>query len=151
MGAGDYAAGDSPAGFDAVLPPSPRTTLAPVSAAFFDPSVRDFPLDANGRVVSVHPVDQAVALALSVDTGAIGSVPELGHDLRRIPRGTPTTLTSYARDAVARALKALVDRGDVTVVEVTASVPFRGGLFVSVSYRNNRLSPPAVRTTSRTV
>lgn len=146
MGAGDFAAGLGPFGHDPVGDPSTRTLVAPVAAAFFDPSTRDYPLDANGRVVAIHPVDQAVALALTIELGAVGSVSDLGHELRRIPRGTQPQIASYAADAVKRALKAITDRGDATLLNVTTVSPFRGAQQVTVEYRNNRLSPPAIRT-----
>lgn len=151
-GAGTTAAGGGPAGHDPVAPLSTRTDVSPVVAPFFDPRIRDYPTDASGQLASVHPVDLAVALALSVDYGAITSAPTFGNKLRSLPRGDADTVTNAAHDAVAQALKPLVDRGDVTLVRVSVELPRRGVVQIEVQYRNNRLGPAATtRTTSVTV
>lgn len=140
-GAGRYPAGMGPAGHAPVRGLSPRTDVAPVVAPFFDPATRDYPLSPGGQLQSVHPVDQAVALALSVEHGAIASDPGFGHKLRKLPRGDRASVKNAAADVVAQALKTLTDRGDVTVLGVEVELPRRGVVVVDVRYRNNRLSP----------
>lgn len=139
MPAGTSPAGAGPAGHDPVVPPSPRLPVTTAEAALFDPATRDFPLDAFGRVQPVHPVEQAVNLALTLDEGSLGSAPTQGHRLRELSRGSAAAVATQANDFVRRALRVLLARGDVTLLSTRVRSPRRGVTIVEVSYRNNRL------------
>jgi hypothetical protein len=141
MSAGSFPAGVGPAGHAPVAPRTNREPVRRVAAAFFDPATRENPTDARGRVIPVHPVDQAVALALSFERGKLASTPDVGHGLRKLPRANDAVFASMARDDVARALATLVGRGDVTLlgVELAPTSPGQKARAAIVRYRNNRL------------
>lgn len=149
MGAGSHRAGIGPAGA------SPITSNLSLPnqgqrAALFDPLSKTFPLGDDGKHIDVHPVDQAMALALCLTAGSIKSAPKTGHTLRQIKRAEGDTVQREAEDRVRLATADLVARGDVELLKITvASDPIPNGrLLVDVSYRNLRLSrtdPQTVR------
>lgn len=149
MGAGSYRAGIGPAGA------SPITSNLSLPnqgqrAALFDPLSKTFPLGDDGKHVDIHPVDQAMAMALCIPAGALKSAPKTGHTLREIPRAEGDTVHREAEDRVRRATAGIVARGDVALLKISvASDPLPNGrLLVDVSYRNLRLSrtdPQTVR------
>ena len=68
MGAGDYAAGFADiAGEDPIAVLSAARDLLPPRALAFDGETRTFLRDENGLLLSVHPIDQKVALALFIE------------------------------------------------------------------------------------
>jgi hypothetical protein len=152
MAAGMYPAGAGPAGHPPVAPMSDRTPVRRVAAALFDPVTHDNPTDELGRVIEVHPVDQAVAIALSSERGRLTSTPDIGNRLRGLPRADDPTFANAARDDVARTLATLIGRGDVTLLGVDVSPAAREtkSREIIVRYQNNRLplgapQPPPVR------
>jgi hypothetical protein len=139
LGAGWYAAGYGPAGYDPVIPPdAPRVVRAP-DALRLDGPTKDYLLDDNGFYQSVHPVDQRVALALLVSRGAIAAAPELGNQLRTIRRVSKNVAIALAKSFVRDALNDLVTDKSIEIndVQIDADVP--GRLFVQVMYTNVEL------------
>lgn len=146
MGAGNFPAGAGPAGLDPLPPPSPPRDVSPPAALYFDGRTQGFPLDAQGRYVGIHPVDQAVALALIVRLGTLGAVPEQGAAFRDIRKITPSTGTQ-ATDMARIALAAIVQRGDITILDIQVETRrTMGAVLIAVSYKNLRTIPtkPAV-------
>lgn len=142
QGIGAFGAGLGSAGFDPVTDPSQTNVSDAPAALFFDPSTRDFRMDSGGRFVSVHPVDQEVVLSLWIRKGSIGSAPEAGSDIRNLDRQGGPGFIGKVQDMVRAALKSPIERGDITVTDISIVVPQRGTTFVYVTYINNVLSTP---------
>ncbi len=143
MGAGDDPAGDGLAGEDALVSSGPPRSVTPPVALRFDGATADYPLDSEGRYVSIHPVDQRVALALIPRLGTVASVPELGNGLRSIRKITRAT-PNEARSHVDRALASLIRAGDIRLLSVAVEThPRTGAILCAVSYTNLRTSPPS--------
>jgi len=134
----DLLAGEGLAGADDLVPPV-EVALRRAAGIFFDGSTRDFPLDDDGRHVAIHPVDSAMQIALMVGLGTVGSAPDVGNDLVGNEYLEPQRLGARVSDSVRRATASLVARGDVTIEAIDHDTSLGGGLFVSVSYFNNRL------------
>lgn len=149
-GAGSFPAGVGLAGADPVADPSLRSTSTPPAATLFDLTSRSFPVDEQGRLRAIHPVDQGVALALGVGQGGIANVPELGHRLRRIRSGARPSLQREVEDFVRLALRVWLERSDIALLAVVARThtAVRGRVEIFVTYRNLRLRPSSPRTLS---
>lgn len=143
MGAGDYLAGDGLAGFDPAMVPAPPPTHVAGRVALYDPATRDFRRLADGTIATVHPVDQAAALAAGVAAGSIASATSIGNELGAIPF-LGTDFVARATDAVRRAFAALVARGDVALLAIDAEQPGETASATFITYRNLRLigAPP---------
>lgn len=137
MGAGSFAAGSTPAGFDN---PVQQARIVPVlpAAVLYDPLTRSLPLDANGQVQSVHPVDQEVARMLTIPLGAIAGDPDSGLDVVMLKRPvSPAQVPNLISLVVKKALKRLLDAGDIKIIAIEAAPTSLRRQF-SVSYWNVR-------------
>lgn len=141
MSAGTTYAGAGPAGADPVGASSPTAVMVQSSnPALWDLATKQCLRDASGLLLRIHWVDQAVALALGIRVGSIASLPEMGHKLRQIKRAIPgQALQNQVEDYVNLALRALVDRQDIFVVRIVASVPVQSQIVIAISYMNLRL------------
>ncbi len=141
MGAGDFEAGLGLAGEDPLPELSPARNVTPPDALWFDGATADFLLE-NGLYRSLHPVDQAVALALCIRQNTLGSAPNTGNLLRTIRKLGPTTAAT-ADTMVRNALSSLVLNGDIEIreVQVQTRTP-QGALLVAVTYKNLRKTAP---------
>lgn len=136
MGAGDFPAGFGPCGMDPLPPPVPPRAVTPPAALRFDGATKDFLLDAEGHYLAIHPVDQAVALALLVGLGTAPSAPAVGAAFRQIKRITPSTKVQATNMATA-ALAALVRAGKVGVLSIAVEVRLpQGATLIAVTYQN---------------
>lgn len=148
MGAGDMLAGDGLAGDDSLLAPVEIPHVRP-AAIFFDGATRDWPLDADGHYIGIHPVDAAMQMAVMVGVGTLPASTTTGNTLPSNEYLDPRTIDAKVKDAIRIATKRLVDRGDVTIDSVTPEI--RGGsLFVEVAYFNERLPDRARKTVTTT-
>lgn len=132
--AGLSLAGTQLAGAEALPGPSAPTKRTTFAAISYDPATRTF--NPN---VAMHPVDQAVNLALTVAFGALKSVPTAG--ITKVSLRAPgSTLNRRALDAVRVALKRQLDAGDITLVSVVpvTDPSTAGRLILAVTYRNLR-------------
>ncbi len=142
-GAGSASSGIGPAGFDE---PTDTDRVVPVlpQAAFFDPALRDFPLDENGEIVSVHPVDQEMALRCGTFVRGLAPSPTTGLDWERLRRTSRQAMQSAIDDVVRQSTLDLVSRGDIELVGSPMLPEANGRPLFSVVYKNLRLpaSPP---------
>lgn len=141
-GAGTFVAG-SPAGQDDLVGTAVGAVRRPPAALLYNGATRDFPFDsAQGgppyQYASAHPVDQRVALCLQLRYGSVKSCPTNGAKFHLIK--LDERCAASAANEVDRALKELVDAGDVAVLRVTvvAHLVVTGSLVVVVDYVNNR-------------
>jgi len=128
-------AGTGPGGFSPIAPASPKRTSIPPRALRYNPQTRDF-TTTEGLFDAVHPVDQAVVLALTIEQGSIKSVPTLGIPLSTIRRAGGPTLDTLVRDCVNAALKDLLDAKKVEVIRLDTDTVIRGQIKIAVTYRN---------------
>lgn len=141
MGAGSFAAGLGLAGLDPLPPQNQPRNVSPPAALYFDGASKGFPLDSNGHYLSIHPVDQAVALALLVKLGSLASAPEMGAAFASITKILPSTVataTGYANTA----LQTFVTNQQIKILDiaVTTGSP-KGSFSVTVTYINLILHP----------
>lgn len=136
MGAGSFPAGLGLCGLDPLPNPvPPRSVTFPV-ALQYDGQSKDFLLDANGEYLSIHPVDQAVALALILGLGTISSAPSAGAAFRQIKRITNTT-PKQAEDMVRAALRDLVNAKKISIVTINVETRMtQGSTLIDVTYVN---------------
>ena len=138
-GAGESIAGEEPCG-EYVLPAnSPARRVQPPAALLYDGATASNPLDAaTGLYREIHPVDQAVALALLVRRGTLASAPNVGSRFREIKKITKTT-PAQATDFAKQALATLVSAKSIAIVSIVVETNAKAGsLAVVVNYRNLR-------------
>jgi hypothetical protein len=141
MGAGDYPAGDGPAGLDPVQSVDARSGARAPAALRFDAETREFLIDESteeyANFLESHPVDQGMSLSLLVRRGDVPAVPELGNELHRVT-GTKSTLAAQINRYVMNAypLRDLVLAREIEVTSVQYSWSAIGRLIVRVDYRN---------------
>ncbi len=139
MGAGDYSAGLSDiAGEDPVAALSAARNLLPPLALVFDGATRTFLRDENGLLLSVHPVDQKVALALLMQQGKFASANTTGSTLREIKYLDPQKVNTDATNRVNRALDAVLKPGDIKILKLEATQPTRWSISILFEYQNLR-------------
>jgi hypothetical protein len=140
MGLGDFPLGDFPAGDD----PSPaavlQRTVPSTAAVYFDPSIKDFPLGADGFYQEIDPVDQRVALALTTVEKTIAGTPTVGSRLRKIKYLDPTKIKAAVTDAVRVALAQELRAKTISLVGIDIEMPNASALLVRVTYRNLMLA-----------
>lgn len=149
MGAGAFPAGVGPAGHDPPAAASLDPQQVP-AAARFELFGQTFPLDASGQLANVHPVDQAVALALGMEIGSVAAVPTLGLDVARLKRTRRDAMQSAVNDVVRAALQSLIAAGDIRLIGSPLAENANGRPWFYVDYINLRLPQPAQRRVSRT-
>lgn len=138
MGFGSSPFGIGLFGADVVTASSTRLTVPP-QAAMYDLKTKAFPLDEDdGTIVSVHPIDQIVALRVSMPLGTIKSLPTLGHEFAKLSRLAPDKVQPAAERLVTAMYADLVKRGDITILGVRTATPVRGNNQVGIDYVNNR-------------
>jgi hypothetical protein len=146
-GAGAFAAGAGPAGQDPQAPTS-TPNVAPLPAAiFFDPATKNYPMNADGSFVSVHPVDAIVTQRWTTTKGAIPAAPQVGRDLSLVKGLGDPQLQTKVFNALQSAVEDLRAAGDIVFKGGFANAPeaARGRLEVIGLYQNLR-TRGAVRT-----
>ena len=151
MGFASKPFGTAPWGADPVVGPSVRLLPGQIAAAQFDGASRAFLQNADGSISGIHPVDQEVALALSLEDGAIGSLSgakAVGHRLRKIKRSQGPTVVADAQDAVRYALRRVIARHDISIQSIDVdNTTVRGRIVVAVAYINLRTGAAATART----
>lgn len=142
MSLGSYPLGAGPLGFAPVAAASAAGARQP-QAHLFSPMTHDAVLLPGGSLLAAHPVDQAVALALGIKRGSIGSAPDQGNTLGDIEHAG-RDLESQVEQRVQQALSVLIDRGDIRLDGVV-TVRQPSGWYADVNYQNLRLLPAALR------
>lgn len=134
-GAGTYPAGFGPPGFAPVVAADPPDPATYPRSILLDGATRDFTLDAKGRYVDLHPVDQKVALALLVAKGKLAADSSQGQALASVTFGTDVVnkTTTTVREAVADIVAA--NEISIIAIEVDAKADV-GAIFVAFSYLN---------------
>ncbi len=148
FGAGSTGAGIVAAGFDPAGTVGTARDVVPPHALYLDPSTMDFPTDADGHYVSVHPVDHWVEMQLALAFGATPAASAVGSTLREIAIGTREEMTADARRIATTALAPRIATGDVVLVSVVAWAVLPNRARVEITYQNTR-APDADR--NRTV
>ena len=139
-GVGWFPAGIGPAGYDPVIPPDAPRDVRPPAALQFDGQTRDFPLNATGFYKESHPVDQRVALALSISRGAIAAAPDVGNKLRTIRRVSPAVAETLAKQYIREALADLTAAKSIRVDQIKIDLSVPGRLMFAVTYLNLELA-----------
>lgn len=135
-GAGIYPGGVGPAGADPVT-----STFAPrqkrPAAIRYEGATSDFELDHDGNYQAVTPVEQAVALSLSIRQGDIKSSPTTGNTLHEIVYLDSATLGADIDDRVRRSnpLARLLADGQAEIVRIDHEIG-KQGFKVAVYFRD---------------
>jgi hypothetical protein len=132
-------AGTAPAGYPVITPAAPAAGAQDGLMPYFDLATRTFPFAADGSLLLVHPVDQAVELTLGTTRGTIKSAPDHGVDWKRIRAALYAETPKVAAGEIARALAPFVQAGDVELRAVRFTRPAPGRQLVEVDYVNLRL------------
>lgn len=111
----------------------PRRVTKPV-AALFDGATKTFPLDDNGRVEAVHPVDQGVALALLTEYGKMTAAPGSGVKLKTITYAGGPRLVEQVKSFCRAAVKRWTDAGDIREENIGVELPGYGRINIVYSY-----------------
>lgn len=140
--AGLTRAGTQLAGAESLSSSAAIGLAAPFLAVLYDPRTRAF-----NTAISMHPVDQAVAIALGVKLGSCTSAPKVGlaKPSMRNPGGQGAGGQSLQRrcyNAVVTALAALLASKDIVLVAVEPQLDpnATGRLLLAVTYKNLRLA-----------
>lgn len=137
MGAGDLPAGMEDAGDD-ITPGAASARVTPFwNALLIDPTTRDFPRDADGNYIALHPVDARVELAMMVVQGTIATAPDLGNALRNIAYITSSTVKEVTYE-VRNALNDEVLGGNIRIVSIRVDTSIPGRILVELQYVNLR-------------
>ena len=142
MGAGVKRAGDLYAGHE--LPAGAVVFVPLEQAPAYDPLMRAIPLDSDGRAVTVHWVDQDVALYLSVPLGSLGPLPLIGTDIEQLKTATVDNVDVVVSNVVELALAPLIKQRAVEIVDIATR--FRPGSLAYQVHYHNLLIPTPVRT-----
>lgn len=139
MGAYLYPAGRAGAGIiPGFVGPPPPVIVTP-RALKYDVQAKAFVMNADGQMADVHPVDAAVAMALTIEYGSVPSLPTFGTQLRqRVQRADPRQIPNIALTETKRCLQALIDRGDIQLISVQTDTSTRGRVLAAVAYVNLR-------------
>ena len=142
MSFGEGGFGDTPL----VLTPqdAPKRRVVPTFQSHdIDVTRRTVAIDVNGFYKSIHPVDHRLRLALMVELGVVPADPSLGSTLRSVAFDTDENMTADGTRRVRRALKSLLDGGDIVLSRVNVyggEIPGAPGRLVfEIEYRNLRL------------
>jgi hypothetical protein len=141
-GVGSFAAGSGPAGFDPILkrPAAPPVALGAIR---YEGRTRGWVQDESGQYVKLHPVEQAVALAMCTRKGSLKSAPRVGNTLFEIEYLGSPDLGADVEDRVRNAfpLSDLVRSGDVEIVKIEHDES--NGLVVALYFKNLRSANPS--------
>jgi hypothetical protein len=138
VGAGDFPAGDTPAGFDPAQDPGRARAVRYPAAIQLDGASGDYLLDANGRYIESHPVDQRVALKMLTINGSIASSPDTGSLFRKMPRMSPDQRVVWCKQEVKRVLADDVKAGDISIDLVEVDTANAYATMVRLTYTNLR-------------
>lgn len=134
--AGDFPQG--PFGLDPSIPRKPRDSYI-VKAKAYDTYKGDYAIDTNGRIVSMHPIDAGVRLAMFVQQGELRSSPSTGNTLLKLDSLGTERLQSEVESCVRAAnpiARYLIDKSIEILLIESDFVASVGALLVSVTYRN---------------
>lgn len=140
MGAGDDLAGNLPAGDDLTFLLPPGRVVPAWQGLLLDTETRDYPIDANGFYIPLHPIDVRVRNAMIVIAGSIKTAPSVGNKILAERFITSQSVTN-ARYEVNRVLKDEIAAGNIEIVDLTVTEQGTSGLRVELSYYNLVINP----------
>lgn len=149
MGAGSFPAGEGFAGFDpGYTPPAAPLALRTPVAIEYDPATRTYVVQASdGTLVEIHPIDQQVAILLTIEDGSVPSTTGTGARFRKlVARADPANIPGIALNEAKRVLADLITSGDIELVSVTTDTSVPGRVYIYVEYKNLRLASAPNRT-----
>jgi len=150
-GFGTYPLGASPFGHDPSVPTGPRGAYLP-AAPNYDGNSQDWATDEDGRVESIHPVDNGVQMAMFVQQGELKSAPTVGNTLLQCQElGTPRQ-QSEVEGIVRKAnpIARYLTDGSITITAIETELRTQtGALMVKLHYTNN-VTGKSKSATSRT-
>lgn len=117
-----------------------QSNYVPPLAPLFDIGTRSFPINPDGTLKGVHPIDQMMALALGIINGTIKGVVSQGTKYNSLSRLADVQLQPAAEKIVfgQKIVANLVRNSDVTILNVKTFVLAPGNNQVGVDYINNR-------------
>jgi hypothetical protein len=141
-GVGSYPAGTGPAGLAPVVK---RPANAPVAkgAIRYEGRTRGWVRREDGQYVKLHPVEQAVALAMCTRKGSLKSAPKVGNTLFEIEYLGLPDVGAEVENRVRNAfpLSDLIRSRDVEIVKIEHDES--NGLSVALYFKNLRSENPS--------
>lgn len=115
--------------------PVPSAAVLPVdNAEYYDAPTRTVPLNADGTVQTMHPVDQEAIFNLTNPLGSVPNDPTRGLDWDAILSAPEAKRLQTAKDRVNVCLATLIANGDVSVEDVSLSNAPNGTTLVGAVY-----------------
>lgn len=141
-GAGSFPAGTGPAGAVPIAKSPPKSVVAN-GAIRYEGSTRGWVRAEDGQYVKLHPIEQAVALAMCTRKGSLKSAPQVGNTLSQIEYLGAPDIGADVEDRVRNAnpLAALVAAGDIEITKIDHDET--NGLTVVVYFKNLRATDPS--------
>ena len=143
MGAGSFASGLGPSGFD---PIEIGVSVDPVTpqALRYEGGTTDWIILEDGNFDGVHWVEQAFALGCLVPKGSLKSSPDVGNTVQEIRYLGGVDIAAELDDRIRNAnpIKTLLANGQAELVRIDHAVMPGGGLKYAVYFRN-LLTPSA--------
>lgn len=140
---GDLFSGEGEVWDDSVALSALARVVPQTQALLLDPATRDFPQDAQGFYVGLHPVDARVEVQLITTLGAIPAASDIGTALPTYKFVTPDLRVKVTNE-VRRALAPEIKGKNIELKSITVETVEAGGFFVEVVYVNLRI-PAAAR------
>lgn len=137
-GAGSNAAGSAASGMDTLVS-TDRTIPTSPQATKYDPTARTFTQLTSGEIASMHPVDQAVLFAVTVEKGSIPSAPDTGIDLSAIRDANEDNAQTVVSESVRIALLDLIQNGSIEYIGAPIDSFGDGRVTFFVDYANLKL------------
>lgn len=125
-------------GLDPSIPRSPRGNYV-AKAKSYDASKEDHETDRKGRIVSMHPIDVGVRLAMFVQQGELRSSPETGNTLLKLDSLGTDRLQSEVESCVrsSNPIARYLREKSIEILRIESDfIPGIGALLVALTYRN---------------
>ncbi len=125
-------------GLDPSIPRAPRGNYIAKTKGY-DASREDYDTDRKGRIVSMHPIDVGVRLAMFVQQGELRSSPTTGNTLLKLTSIGTDRLQLEVEGAVraANPIARYIREKSIEILRIESDfVPGIGALLVALTYRN---------------
>jgi hypothetical protein len=137
MAAGDFPAGEGPAGLDPVLTSAPLERFLAGAARKYDPSIQDWASDDRGNHTAAHPVDQQMVTCLTMAAKSIRSAADQGSDFFGLEYIDPQKQDVIVTRILERSVIHLTSTGRAQIISIVVQPDKdRNRTLAAVTYKN---------------